>query len=45
MGFEEKELRWRLDYVFASKNIKVLSSQIIPTEWSDHLPVLVECEF
>lgn len=44
MGFEENELKWRLDYIFASKQIKVLSSNIIPTEYSDHLPIFAECE-
>lgn len=45
MGFEETKLKWRLDYVFASKNIKVLDSKIIATKYSDHLPILVEIEF
>lgn len=45
MGFEETKLKWRLDYVFASKNIKILNSKIIKTKFSDHLPVLVEIEF
>lgn len=40
--FEETELNWRLDYVFASKNLKVISSEIISTDFSDHLPILVE---
>lgn len=44
MGFEENELKWRLDYIFVSKKIKVLSSTIIPTEYSDHLPIFAECE-
>ena len=38
-GFE-----WRLDYVFASKDMKVKSAKIIKTEYSDHLPILVEFE-
>lgn len=44
MWFEENELNRRLDYVFASKNFKVISSGIISTNYSDHLPILVECE-
>jgi endonuclease/exonuclease/phosphatase family metal-dependent hydrolase len=44
MGFEENELNRRLDYVFASKNFKVISSEIISTDFSDHLPILVELE-
>lgn len=43
-GFEEKNLNWRLDYVFATKDIKILSSEIISTKYSDHLPILVEIE-
>ena len=42
MGFEENELNWRLDYVFASKKLKVISSEIVSTDFSDHLPILVE---
>ena len=44
MWFEEDKLTRRLDYVFASKDIKVISSEIIQTNFSDHLPILVECE-
>lgn len=40
-GFSVKTLDWRLDYVFATKDIKVVSSEIIKTEYSDHLPILV----
>ncbi len=43
-GFEEDKLRWRLDYVFATSDIVVLSSEIIQTNYSDHLPILVEIE-
>lgn len=43
-GFEEDRLRWRLDYVFATKDIKVIDSKIIETEYSDHLPILTEIE-
>lgn len=39
-GFEETELNWRLDYVFNTKDIKVLSSRIVETNYSDHLPIL-----
>lgn len=38
-GFEETELNWRLDYVFATQDVKVLSSHIIDTDYSDHLPI------
>jgi len=40
-GFREDKLRWRLDYVFATKDVKVISSEIIKTDYSDHLPILV----
>jgi len=43
-GFEEDKLRWRLDYAFATKDIKIINSKIIQTEYSDHLPILVEIE-
>lgn len=43
-GFEETNLNWRLDYIFVSKDIKVISSQIINIEYSDHLPILAELE-
>jgi endonuclease/exonuclease/phosphatase family metal-dependent hydrolase len=41
-GFEETELKWRLDYVFATPNVKVMSSKILPTNYSDHLPLRIE---
>ncbi len=43
-GFEEDKLRWRLDYAFATKDIKIVNSKIIKTQYSDHLPILVEIE-
>lgn len=42
MGFKENKLKWRLDYIFASKDVKVVNSKIIQTKYSDHLPVLLE---
>lgn len=44
MGFEVWGLDWRLDYIFTTKDIKVLSSQIINTEFSDHLPIVAEIQ-
>lgn len=44
LGFKEDKLRWRLDYVFASHDIKVVNSKIIKTKCSDHLPILAEIE-
>lgn len=43
-GFVEKELRWRLDYVFATKDIHVQKAKIVSTPYSDHLPIIVEME-
>lgn len=39
-GFEENDLKWRLDYVFATPDLPVVTSEVMPTEYSDHLPVL-----
>jgi endonuclease/exonuclease/phosphatase family metal-dependent hydrolase len=39
-GFEETDLNWRLDYVFATKDMQMNSTEIIQTEYSDHLPIL-----
>jgi endonuclease/exonuclease/phosphatase family metal-dependent hydrolase len=44
MGFEETKLKWRLDYIFTSKDVKVINSKIIKTKYSDHLPILLEIE-
>lgn len=41
-GFKETELNWRLDYVFTTKDIKVLSSEAVQTNYSDHLPILTK---
>ncbi|HUB93100.1 MAG TPA: endonuclease/exonuclease/phosphatase family protein [Verrucomicrobiae bacterium] len=38
-GFEETELAWRLDYIFATPDVKPLKAEILRTEYSDHLPV------
>lgn len=43
-GFSEDELHWRLDYLFATKDVKILSCKIITTNYSDHLPILLEFE-
>lgn len=43
-GFEAHELRWRLDYVFTTPDIRVLSAELLPTQYSDHLPILVHVE-
>ena len=43
-GFSENSLNWRLDFVFGTKDIKVISSEIIKTDLSDHLPILIKIE-
>ena len=43
-GFEVDTLLYRLDYVFGSKKIGAVSSKIINTEYSDHLPIITEIE-
>jgi len=43
-GFNEDKLRWRLDYIFATKDVKIISSEIVKTNYSDHLPILVKFE-
>lgn len=41
-GFVADKLHWRLDYCFTTPDIKVHTAEIINTEYSDHLPILVE---
>ncbi|NTU73960.1 hypothetical protein HGB07_07440 [Candidatus Roizmanbacteria bacterium] len=41
-GFTESKLNWRLDYVFHSPDLRALSAEVIQTNYSDHLPLLVE---
>jgi endonuclease/exonuclease/phosphatase (EEP) superfamily protein YafD len=41
-GFDETELNWRLDYVFATSDVCVVSSEVVPTEYSDHLPIITQ---
>lgn len=43
--FVTKELNWRLDYIFATKDIRVLSSKILKSDYSDHLPILTKIDF
>lgn len=43
-GLRFDKLNWRLDYVFTTPDVKVTSAKIIPTEFSDHLPILCEIE-
>lgn len=39
-GFEEAELRWRLDYMFATNDIQAVAAKVINTDFSDHLPII-----
>lgn len=41
-GFEADTLDYRLDYVFGSRDITVKTAKVLQTEFSDHLPIVVE---
>jgi len=41
-GFQEYDLNWRLDYVFNSKDISIIDSEILACPYSDHLPVQIK---
>ncbi|ODB95161.1 hypothetical protein A3197_17525 [Candidatus Thiodiazotropha endoloripes] len=43
-GFKEDALNWRLDYAFVTNDINVLSSNVVQTDASDHLPIIIEIE-
>jgi endonuclease/exonuclease/phosphatase family metal-dependent hydrolase len=43
-NFVAKKLDWRVDYVFTTPDIKTMNSQIMKTNYSDHLPVRAEFE-
>lgn len=43
-GFKADTLDWRLDYIFATHDLKCTSSEIIDTDFSDHLPILATFE-
>lgn len=42
--FGADSLDWRLDYIFVTPDIKVSSSRVVQTEFSDHLPIVAEIE-
>lgn len=42
-GFIEDKLNWRLDHIYG-KNITAVRSEILTTDVSDHLPLLIEVE-
>lgn len=41
-GFEASTLDWRLDYCFATSDLEIKSAKCIRTDYSDHLPILIE---
>jgi endonuclease/exonuclease/phosphatase family metal-dependent hydrolase len=41
-NFNETNLNWRLDYVFATPDLQIVSTKIITTDYSDHLPILAQ---
>lgn len=41
-GFTANTLDWRLDYVFMTPDIAVQGAKIVDTQYSDHLPILIE---
>jgi endonuclease/exonuclease/phosphatase family metal-dependent hydrolase len=43
-GFEAVTLDWRLDYIFATPDIKVKSAVVLDTDFSDHLPIIARIE-
>lgn len=43
-GFEVGALSYRLDYIFGSREVTPISSHIMQTEYSDHLPVVARIE-
>ncbi len=40
-GWQEDQLRWRIDYAFTTTDISVNSAEIPTTIVSDHLPILI----
>lgn len=42
--FNETSLKYRIDYVFKTPDIKVIEAKIIKTPYSDHLPILIRFE-
>lgn len=42
--FKANKLRWRLDYIFKTADLKVVSAKIINTDYSDHLPILISID-
>ena len=42
--YQVEGLEWRLDYLFTTPDVRVISTQIMTTKYSDHLPILVNLE-
>jgi endonuclease/exonuclease/phosphatase family metal-dependent hydrolase len=40
--FYADRLNWRLDYIFATRDVAVLRSEILDSPYSDHLPIYAE---
>lgn len=40
----EEGLGWRIDYVFATKDLAVADAAVLETDVSDHLPIVVELD-
>lgn len=40
----ETELTTRLDYIFATPDVNIISSEVVKTEFSDHLPIMTTFE-
>jgi endonuclease/exonuclease/phosphatase family metal-dependent hydrolase len=43
-GFEANSRDWRLDYIFCTEDINVVTNNIIETNYSDHLPIMTEIQ-
>lgn len=44
LDFKANTLDWRLDYAYATKDVKIVSGKILQTDASDHLPILIEID-
>lgn len=44
-NFCEKELNWRLDYIWGTEDIEMVKTEVLNTKLSDHLPIITEIKF
>jgi endonuclease/exonuclease/phosphatase family metal-dependent hydrolase len=44
-GFVANTRDWRIDYCFATPDIRVAAAAVVDTPYSDHLPLLIEFDF